>query len=306
MEPAMHAKTFSYRETHGIARAPGNLVHRSSEGLGWSHMYASVQAEGPCEAFFPAVDDHLIAVPLDHGGNVVWRTGKVVVKHVVHPGCVSIVPGGTDLDIQTYAATHKVETVHVYIRKGLLEKTCADLYGYRHGCALDISIGVGDRLIQAIVMEIRGMLLGTDRSDRLYADTLSHTLACHLVRRYTRGVKLHREAMPALSPDSLGRAIEYIHTFLEDRLDLNSIAHAAGLNPRQLARQFKKSMNVTPYEFVTRLRVDRAKQLLSETDLPLADVALQCGFSHQQHMTSMVHRLVGLTPGAIRRSGRSN
>jgi len=60
-------------------------------------------------------------------------------------------------------------------------------------------------------------------------------------------------------------------------------------------------MKLAPYQYVVNARVRRANALLTSTDLSLAQVAFQCGFSNQQHMTRMVRRMTGRTPGAIRR-----
>jgi len=61
-------------------------------------------------------------------------------------------------------------------------------------------------------------------------------------------------------------------------------------------RLFKQSVGMTPHQYLIRLRVERAKQLLKRSDLAIADVALQCGFSHQSHLSFHFRRLVGMSP----------
>jgi AraC family transcriptional regulator len=104
-----------------------------------------------------------------------------------------------------------------------------------------------------------------------------------------------------LTPQQRSRAIEYIEECLSGNLTLAGIAKAAGVGTARLNSEFRQTMDLAPYQYVLRARVTRANYLLTSTELPLAEIALQCGFSNQQHMTRVVRRMVGRTPGAIRR-----
>jgi AraC family transcriptional regulator len=64
-----------------------------------------------------------------------------------------------------------------------------------------------------------------------------------------------------------------------------------------IVRLFKATFGVPPYQYVLGRRVERAKTLLDENKEGLADIALQCGVSHQVHMTRMFRRFTGVTPG---------
>ena len=68
------------------------------------------------------------------------------------------------------------------------------------------------------------------------------------------------------------------------------------------ARAFKRSMGMPPYRFVLMLRIARAKRLLRQNALPLADVATSCGFADQSHFTRAFTRVVGQSPGGFRRA----
>ena len=84
-------------------------------------------------------------------------------------------------------------------------------------------------------------------------------------------------------------------------MTLAGIAKAAGVSTARLNSEFRRTMNLAPYQYVLNARVKRANYLLISTELPLAEIAVQCGFSNQQHMTRMVRRMTGRTPGANRR-----
>ena len=81
------------------------------------------------------------------------------------------------------------------------------------------------------------------------------------------------------------QAIEFINENLdnEETVALTAIAALVQLSYSHFSRAFKQSMGVTPNGYMTELRIERAKKLLSETDLPIADIALRTGFASQSH-----------------------
>jgi len=96
------------------------------------------------------------------------------------------------------------------------------------------------------------------------------------------------------------RVREYLDAHFSGNPNLGSIARAAGLSPFHLLRVFADATGRTPHAYLTQLRVDRARELLS-TPLPLARIASDCGFADQSHLTRLFRRQVGLTPGNFRK-----
>jgi AraC family transcriptional regulator len=66
------------------------------------------------------------------------------------------------------------------------------------------------------------------------------------------------------------------------------------------AREFKRATGTTPHQYVVKLRVERAKQLLSKSEMPLVDVGFKSGFSHQSHFTRLFRKVTGTTPQSYR------
>ena len=73
------------------------------------------------------------------------------------------------------------------------------------------------------------------------------------------------------------------------------------MSPHHFARSFKTTTGLTPHKYVIHRRVERAKALLSDTDLAVAEVAAAVGFSNPSHLAHHVRRLLGVSPGALRR-----
>ena len=102
------------------------------------------------------------------------------------------------------------------------------------------------------------------------------------------------------------RAVEeYIEEHLDGCPTLAQLAAVVRLNPYHFARQFKAATGLPPLWYVILRRVERAKQLLQAgTDLSLAQVALDSGFTDQSQFSHHFTRLVGVTPGQFGMSAR--
>jgi AraC family transcriptional regulator len=293
---------FSYVETHRVVHQPGSIVHRSSENAGWTSLFACICSEASYEGSFAAVKDHLVVVPLNKPVRFRRRIGGELQERILLPGSATITPGGADFSIRTSSQGGQYDTLHFYIRDEFIRDVQRDVFASPAAMALPPCVGVMDEMLQTIAHEIRKMLLVPSPVDRVYAETLSRTAAGYLVRNYASGQPLGTGNTRLLTPQQCARATEYIEECLGDNLTLEGIAKAAGVSVGRLNSEFKRSMKVAPYQYVLNARVRRARALLTSTDLSLAQIALQCGFSNQQHMTRMVRRIIGRTPGAIRRN----
>ena len=297
----MTRSLFSYLETHRVVHQPGSLVHCSSENAGWTSLFACICSETPYEGSFAAVKDHLVVIPLNKPVRFTRRIGGEFQEQILPPGSATITPGGADFSIRTSSQGRQYDTLHFYIRDEFIREIHGDMFASQATITLPPCVGAMDKMLLTIAHEIRTMLLAPWPADSVYAETLSRTAAGYLVRNYTSGRPLSVNHARTLTPQQCNRAIEYIEESLSERLTLAAIAKAAGVSAGRLNSEFKRSMKLAPYQYVLSARVRRAHVLLISTDRSLAQIALQCGFSNQQHMTRMIRRVTGRTPGAIRR-----
>jgi AraC-like DNA-binding protein len=103
-----------------------------------------------------------------------------------------------------------------------------------------------------------------------------------------------------LTHTQLQLALDYIHTHLNRDLSLAELAGVISISPTYFASLFKQAMGIAPHQYVIQQRVERAKLMLSKTDLAIADIATQVGFSSQSHLTQQFKRVTGLTPKQVR------
>lgn len=98
------------------------------------------------------------------------------------------------------------------------------------------------------------------------------------------------------------RAMDFVRDQISAPLTLAEIAAEVGLSPVQLGRLFQANVGQSVWAWTSRMRCRAARRLLLSTQKPLAEIAYECGFCDQAHMTKMLVRLLGATPGAIRAS----
>ena len=103
-----------------------------------------------------------------------------------------------------------------------------------------------------------------------------------------------------IAMESLTRVVELVQARADGALKVADLAAAAGCSEGQLERRMKKVFGLTATQYVLRVRVDRAAGLLVDTDRPIADIAVECGFSDQANLTRLFGRLIGETPARFR------
>jgi AraC family transcriptional regulator len=103
-----------------------------------------------------------------------------------------------------------------------------------------------------------------------------------------------------LTHTQLQRLLDYIHTHIDRDLSLTELASVINISPTYFASLFKKIMVISPHQYVIQQRVEQAKMMLKRTDLEIADIALQVGFSSQSHLTQQFKRFTGMTPKQVR------
>jgi len=117
----------------------------------------------------------------------------------------------------------------------------------------------------------------------------------------------NRAARPnmALGATALAAVRDYVAAFLDVPLRVSDLAAVTGLSPARFAVAFHAATGTPPHRYVIARRVAHALELLRAGKLDLAEVALACGFSSQQHMTTTLQRVAGTTPARVRRMSRS-
>jgi AraC-like DNA-binding protein len=109
-----------------------------------------------------------------------------------------------------------------------------------------------------------------------------------------------RPAQSGLPAYKLRRAIEFVEAHIDEPINLERLAAEVCSSPFHFHRQFKQSTGLTPCKYIRRARIELAKGLLSDSDLPIVEVAAQVGFPDQSHFTAAFRQATSMTPRTYR------
>jgi AraC-like DNA-binding protein len=170
---------------------------------------------------------------------------------------------------------------------------------YGSGGHVDLRPGlaVDDRFIPSMADALVD-LATRDASATLLAESLGLTLATHLVQ--TRGSAAGEATGGVMAPAKLRLLTEFIEARLESAISVADLANLADMGVFHFARCFKQTTGRTPHQYVLRRRIERARHLLVNPRLSVAEVALRCGFSQQSHFSETFRRMVGTSPRLYR------
>ncbi len=140
-------------------------------------------------------------------------------------------------------------------------------------------------------------------SGKLYSESLAHALA---IRYLLLGERPHYKradsSVSALPPYALKRVLDRIEHGFQSEISLASLAEEAGYSRGHFLKMFRASMGMTPHRYLLKRRTDHARSLLKRREISIIDIAANCGFSSQAHLTQVFRKHVGVTPGDYRRN----
>ena len=156
--------------------------------------------------------------------------------------------------------------------------------------------------LRALAHEMRRVVLG-ERLDR--GDYLAGLARTMLVRALQVAGDTPPRPRPApLPPARLRRVVQAIEDHLREPIAVAELADLAGLSRAHFTRAFQSATGETPHRFILSRRLARAREMLQATDLDLASIAVQLGFSSHSHLATAFRRAFGMTPSAYRRARR--
>jgi AraC family transcriptional regulator len=211
-------------------------------------------------------------------------------------GGVCVIPSGEPFSTRVGKES---EALGIYLDPALVERAArdADPSGRFEVVARSTP---RDPLVNRVGLALLGEMHSEAPGGRLYAESLANVLAVHVLRNYTAAGAEPRGFKGGLSGLRLRRVLSYIEENHEQDLTLEDLAGEAAMSTFHFAREFKRATGTSPHQHLIKFRVERAKSLLAESRLPLAEVGLRTGFSHQSHFTRLFRRLTGTTPQSYR------
>ncbi len=244
-----------------------------------------------------------VCVALSAGNYTVTRSGGGVVERTIaQRGTAWLCPEEEHL-VDVSAPEHEV--LHIYLPSKIF---FADSLGVDLSRAVPASLAEApsfrDPMVAEMAFAIAAELWTPTAGGKLLAETLAVSLAARLMQPSTgrpTGRVFTQVFQKGLDRRRLTRVQEYIAANLEEDLTIARLADVASLSRFHFARAFKAAVGQSPHQYVSALRLERARELLTRGDQSVLDVAIALNFSSQANFTRAFHQRLGMTPGQYRR-----
>ncbi|MEI9994057.1 MAG: AraC family transcriptional regulator [Rhizomicrobium sp.] len=194
--------------------------------------------------------------------------------------------------------------LHFHLPRGAFD-SLADEAGVRRITGLNAARGRGidDPVMRGLSMALMPAFETPEQASRLFVEHVTLAAAAHIAQTYG-GMAIRAMKRGGLAPWQERRTMELIDAHLDGDLAPAAMAAECGLSASHFARAFRASTGMAPHQWLLRRRVEKAKAAMRETVLPLAEIAVRCGFADQSHFTRVFTRIAGTSPAAWRRAIR--
>ena len=228
------------------------------------------------------------------------RQGGKVDRQWTGPGQVTLTPPGQPI--------HRVlkgrpDVALVFFQPDFLQGIAQDAYGLdADRLTLIPRLGSQDetaeRLVRLLLQEAERPGTGTV----LMMQSLTQAIGLHLLRAHSNRAPAQPNPPPSLPASRLHRVIEQMQAGLGDDLSLSRLAETSGLSQSQFVRAFRGATGKPPHRYLVDLRVERARCLLEQTDLPVTLIGVRCGFEQPSHFATSFRARTGFSPRAWRQA----
>lgn len=159
-------------------------------------------------------------------------------------------------------------------------------------------LGARDPMIEHVVRALAAEIAAPAPAGRIYADSLATALTTRLLQGFGAMGAAGRQT---LSKPQVRRIVEFVEENLDGELSLDLLSEVAGISIPHLTTLFRRTMGQSVHAYVMERRVERARALLLQRRMSIAQVALETGFAHQSHMARWMRRILGVTPSEVLR-----
>jgi AraC family transcriptional regulator len=163
--------------------------------------------------------------------------------------------------------------------------------------------GFYDVSLSTIMQLLRDEVKSGGSSGVLYAEHLAHSLTARLFTLMNRSISAKsRQPTGDLHSRILNQILERIETNPLEQFDLTNLAAESGYSYTRFIYAFRAQTGLSPYKYIMRLRLSRAKRLMRNRSLTLLDIALESGFASHAHFTHAFRQHFGCPPSRFRRA----
>lgn len=266
----------------------------SSDLLGWKDVIQRSYRLSAADVIVPPVDHFAVMLQCSGPADLQRCTGRSWVQGRYATDDVSLLSAAQE---SHWRWTDSLHVSHVYLSSGLLVRIAEEITGR---CVSQVvlhdTLVATDPLLASLVNTITHEAATPGLGGSVYVEALATQMAVHLLRRYsTLGFGLNSPS-PRLDGQRMRKLEIFVQEHLHDILSVARLAEQVGMGIWSFSRAFKEATGSPAHQYIVNARIKRAKALLANPDMPLREIAAQCGFSDQAHMTRLIKASLGLTP----------
>lgn len=260
-----------------------------------------VRSPGACRITVPA-ERHFLDVNLGKSDAVYEISGLEALGDVAPPGTFVFLPANGEREIK---ATRSGWSVQLAFDTHLLDTNTVPKLGTVPSDETQLGLRAICHAEDDSMVSLAQQVSGLWRSDLpLPNEEQVDAVAILLMMRAAHHVVYGDPHPPRSSSVSkrIQQVLDHIESDLSAPHSLAELAAIAGTSTYHFARMFRQATGRSPHQYVVERRLAHAKRRLSFSDDPIVEIALDCGFGSQSHMTDVFNKVLGTTPGALRRS----
>ena len=246
----------------------------------------------------PPLDHHYMMMHLDEPKRIT-RTGDGPDRTVeAKTGAISLVSAGKT---HIWTTEGPIGFAHLYLDPKLVARTVQERFDRdpRSVTLLDC-VGSDAPLLRSLFECMLAQLEAPSFASKLMLDTL---LQAFIVQLLTEGSTLHAStshARHSLAPRRLQRVLDFIEAELAEEVSLDDLASVAESSRSHFSRAFRDATGFPPYRYLLHRRIEAAKTMLLESQIPISEVSERCGFKNSAQFTVMFKQFLGSTPARFR------
>ena len=149
---------------------------------------------------------------------------------------------------------------------------------------------------------LRDALISKDVGSEVLFESLARVFLVKLIQNYGHRPEEEMKSAQGFTTQHYKRVLDFVAEHFAETITVEELANVAAMSPSHFSRLFKQTIGKSPMNFVTAYRVEQSKKRLSSLDLPLIDIALDCGFADQAHFSRVFKQFQGITPKNYRAS----
>lgn len=286
------------------AKLPSRLL-QCSLAAGWNSLLVrSFEDPAVTESFETAASPDLLIVLVTRGTytiesfyNGFWRSADY------RPGLGGMTACGRTSRLRWRGlSSSPKESLHIHIPHEILSATAEEYRkaGVAHRSTAPDALVLADPLVAQIGFSLREAM-NAGATD-LYAQSAAQFLATHLLSTHTGAIPaaLRERKSGTIQDRRLRRLLEYMRAHYAEPMTLESLAREAGVSRFHFVHLFKSAVGDTPHQYIVRLRMQAAAELLAETANGILDIALACGYRNAAHFAAAFKRHFGCVPSQYR------